>query len=498
MDWLPNSQNSISDEEKRFLEGLAQADPTSPALLRLAQEHLLQKHPDLAVQIARPVAEAHPYFMDATLVLARALAEEGRAGEAEQALNRPTADMNRLAEWLRYAAEVWERIGNTEKSKCALSAAHALQAEPDAEYPSEVSAGEAVPTITLARLYMEQGYTDRAIAVCRQILNKAPDHQQAQELLAQLTGAEEDADIPQDLSVESTETPTDYSAISEQKKAQLLAEDTGEDISRPGEATDYSAVVALAEEEEILASEAAEVDFPEELDIPEEKVATDYSAVEAAGNHHDLEDLDVPEEAALTDYTAIHAMQEEEEIEEDFTLPEPEDGEVETEDLEGLDVPVESVTTDYSAVEAMDEQDDLEGLEIPEEAALTDYSAIHALDEDEEALPEPEADVEEDFSLPEPEDDLDEDFTLPEPEDEDLETMDVQEETVTTDLDKVEIAGDEQAVESLGTAEETPPEPAIDSDEEWSLPEPEDGEIGLEALESLEPPKKPLPRITTQ
>ena len=93
---------------------------------------------------------------------------------------------------------------------------------------------------------------------------------------------------------------------------------------------------------------------------------------------------------------------------------------------------------------------------------------------------------------PEPEIDSDEEWSLPEPEDgeidmEALESLEPPEETVTTDHDAIETAVDEQAVDSLGTAEETPPEPEIDSDEEWSLPEPEDGEIDMEALESLEP-----------
>lgn len=61
------------------------------------------------------------------------------------------------------------------------------EAEPDPSAPAPAGDGPALSTVTIARLYAEQGHAAEAARVCRAVLARRPDERRARALLARLS-----------------------------------------------------------------------------------------------------------------------------------------------------------------------------------------------------------------------------------------------------------------------------------------------------------------------
>ena len=186
----------LGPAEREFLKRLAAVDPTSPALLSLARHHLEDGDLEAAEKIASRIMEAHPQVLDAPLILARALASQGEAERAREILTRALAGLDDLARQLSELSEVLNQCELRDEAVRAECAAQALRMPPAVEEGPEEDwavSGQAVPTETLAELYLAQGHREEAARVYREILALDPENVRVKGLLAGLERPEEPA-----------------------------------------------------------------------------------------------------------------------------------------------------------------------------------------------------------------------------------------------------------------------------------------------------------------
>jgi len=180
---------SLHNAELKFLERLAETDPSSPALLSLSRTYLVQKQYNLAEKVARGVLDAHPDNLEAALLVAQAMIKLGQAEKAKVILKRASKRLTDLASIFKELAHLFEITGETPQALKFLKAYKALSLyESESEAPEELlfelepiaaeqAVTEAVPTETLAGLYLEQGLINKALETYEKILDLEPGNE---------------------------------------------------------------------------------------------------------------------------------------------------------------------------------------------------------------------------------------------------------------------------------------------------------------------------------
>ena len=179
-------------------EILAQNDPTSPALLSLVRFYLEQGKPEDALALAERIALAHPYLVEANILAARSLLDLNRKTEAGKVMAQAGAGLDRMAGLYGEMAGLFSRVGDEPNATLADGLFQAFsRTEPPGDYeePAE-EAREAVPTETLAALYLAQGHVDRALDIYAQLVDQDPENEQLLEKLSELRRMAAEADLP--------------------------------------------------------------------------------------------------------------------------------------------------------------------------------------------------------------------------------------------------------------------------------------------------------------
>ncbi len=198
-----NSSNkefiSLNNAELKFLERLAETDPSSPALLNLARAYITQGRLDAAVTVAKTVFDAHPDNLEAALLTAKAMIKLKQDEQAKTILKRLSSRLTDLGSIFKELAGLFEIIGETSQALKFLKAYKALSLyeseTEDAEYllfelnseaRDQGARTEPVPTETLAGLYLEQGLVDKAIEIYEKILEQDPGNERIRNKMIEL------------------------------------------------------------------------------------------------------------------------------------------------------------------------------------------------------------------------------------------------------------------------------------------------------------------------
>ena len=142
------------------------------------------------------------------MVTARSLVELDRVDHAREVLLHG-GWVQSLAERLNELSDLMFRLGDADGAQRIGDAAALLEQE--ADYQAEASlageAAEAVPTETLAFLYLSQGHEDRAVDIYRKILDADPDNEAVRIKLSSLRPGEFDYISPIAESLEMPSAP---------------------------------------------------------------------------------------------------------------------------------------------------------------------------------------------------------------------------------------------------------------------------------------------------
>lgn len=186
----------MDQQYKEALVRLGRIDPASPALIDLARAHLEDQEPEKAAGVAAGVLRAHPAHLEAACLLARAEHALGHKQEARRVLGGLTALIEKQAETFTELAWLMDEAGLAEEAAALLKASQALmgQAPPPSLPPSEAEtrsgqpapAEKSVATLTMAELYMKQGFMAEAGQVLARLLEEDPDNQDLKNRLAAL------------------------------------------------------------------------------------------------------------------------------------------------------------------------------------------------------------------------------------------------------------------------------------------------------------------------
>ncbi len=198
-------------------------NPHSRTFAPLADLHRQRGELETAAELLEEGLTHHPDFVAALVILGRTRAEQGDGGAARAAWQRVmaldpdnvvalallAADASERSAWL-VAVQLYQRLVRLdpvdEEAVAQLREARARAAEEDSEGASRSTApaSEAAPpalpteavsaaaaagnsrlaTVTLADIYVAQGYRDKAIAVLQTLLERDPDRQDILERLA--------------------------------------------------------------------------------------------------------------------------------------------------------------------------------------------------------------------------------------------------------------------------------------------------------------------------
>ncbi|MEW6266485.1 MAG: tetratricopeptide repeat protein [Thermodesulfobacteriota bacterium] len=192
MDSTRPSKAAETEAEDRFWAEMSRLDPASPALLILAERYLETSRADQALTLADRVWNAHPYFPAAALLKARALLALNRPDEARRVLSLAAPVFEDAAGQAVEMARLGAALGETALAARFEAAAEALKSGPEVESPDEdlgrPGPAEAVPTETLAALYLKQGHPDQAREIYRRLVALSPEDQRLRARLADLSG----------------------------------------------------------------------------------------------------------------------------------------------------------------------------------------------------------------------------------------------------------------------------------------------------------------------
>lgn len=180
------------------LEGARERGESARALAPLAEARRLSGRADEAIRIAEEGLSAFPDHVGIRVVLARALADAGRTGEARGAYRevldrdpgnleaqahlttaeqpkRPEANERRDA-----AAEepAETSVGGLSDQLADLADLFSARRPPD-DAPDDREQLSGIATLTLAEIYARQGLLDRAVEVCEAVLERRPDDERA-------------------------------------------------------------------------------------------------------------------------------------------------------------------------------------------------------------------------------------------------------------------------------------------------------------------------------
>jgi tetratricopeptide (TPR) repeat protein len=180
------------------LEGKLSRGESPRALAPLAEAQRLRGQTDEAVRTAQEGLAAFPEHVGIRIVLARALNDAGRGGEARRAyqevLDRDPANLEAQAyltpsdppaapEERGPGAEAAERpteapAGGLHEELADLANLFSVRRPlDDASEDRDPLSG--IATLTLAEIYARQGLFDRAVDVCEAILERSPDDERA-------------------------------------------------------------------------------------------------------------------------------------------------------------------------------------------------------------------------------------------------------------------------------------------------------------------------------
>ncbi len=201
------------------------ADPSSRTFLPLAELYRLETRPEDARLLLEAGLARHPEFVSAQVVLAQVLLDLGDEARAQEVLARVVArdPENLVALRLLASAAVnredWAgvvehleqivRLEPTDREAVArlLSARNKLSDKTLAESPAATAPREKIGTtigdvvggvftLTLADLYIRQGYTERARELLLRMAADEPDREDVRERLARLDQMEGSAGTP--------------------------------------------------------------------------------------------------------------------------------------------------------------------------------------------------------------------------------------------------------------------------------------------------------------
>ena len=193
--------------EQEFLKRLARTDPSSPALLGLSRAYLAQSDPESSARLSQEVLSAHPGHLEAALLAAQALLEQNSLEAVKEILDLTSGRLEEMALIFKELASLYETTGDTDQAARMHKAAIALISKAETggagdfgmeltEDSNPVQEG-AVPTETLAGIYLEQGSVEKALDIYNQILEANPDNISIRERIEELQ------DLPAPLSEEA-------------------------------------------------------------------------------------------------------------------------------------------------------------------------------------------------------------------------------------------------------------------------------------------------------
>jgi tetratricopeptide (TPR) repeat protein len=176
-----------------FWDELERLDPTSPILLILARGYLGRGNPRQALAVARRIQTARPNDIDAILIVAKALAEQGRNEEALVILNQSPLGPESIQRILEETGDLYAAIKEDSMAARYQEAGRIIQdLKPDIGRQEEDTAsfepGKAFVTETMATLYIKQGHLQEAAAIYRQLIEQEPDNPRYRKKLAELGG----------------------------------------------------------------------------------------------------------------------------------------------------------------------------------------------------------------------------------------------------------------------------------------------------------------------
>ncbi len=277
------------DPEKRIqsLEAWLEKDPASPAFFPLAHLLLAKERDARAEGLLRQGLEIFPAYAAARVLLGKILHSKGLFEDAVTELETAVGISPWNLEAQRLLADSYLKSGDevgaqrarsivgmfdplSEEGRTALGVAPAL-AGPAAkedrakeETPSPPGEAEAVPTLSLAELYISQGHLDKAADVYRRLLEEDPENDDLGEKLSTIetqigSGAVDAAAEIQleGLGLEGLENEFEAAAAEEEPSAQ--AEETAGEAAAELPELDEDLGADL---EELMAGEETAVEAP--------------------------------------------------------------------------------------------------------------------------------------------------------------------------------------------------------------------------------------------
>ncbi len=182
-----NSATVLKESADKY-EAMLASDPSSRAFAPLAELYRKLGRLEEALALCRDGIRKHPDYSGAQILLARILMDLKRFREAEQEL---TALIRRVANHLlahQILARLYLQIGQLQHAKTI--AARILKLQPEdatakailAKKTPATEAGAAAlhsptPTVTMARLYEEQGHLQQALEIYEKIAAAQPELQ---------------------------------------------------------------------------------------------------------------------------------------------------------------------------------------------------------------------------------------------------------------------------------------------------------------------------------
>lgn len=180
------------------LSAQLESDPMALAFVPLAQCYQALGLPHAALDAVRRGLERHPQHVAGQLLLADLLSQNGDYDEAVSAfdrvlnlnVNHESALLGLITLELRHshyerAASALERF-----SECYPSHPQYLPLQNQLlelrHMPSEPEDDFALVTVTIAELYLKQGFKEKAVQAYRALLNQDPDNQDLQQRLQSL------------------------------------------------------------------------------------------------------------------------------------------------------------------------------------------------------------------------------------------------------------------------------------------------------------------------
>jgi predicted Zn-dependent protease len=209
----------VTPETIRLLEEWWAGDKSPGVFVRLAEAYLAVGRAGDALDLCREGLAIHPRSIDGRHLLARALISQGDTAAAEKTLLEAVGDLVEKAEVLGTLARLYDQDGQTEKARLSAAAYLALNpddeeiqgilaepVEPDRPEPAIPAPRAPAPTATLAELYFQQGHLDQAKEMYRRLLAAEPDNETYRFRLVELELGQ---------TVPGTEAPPEIEALSQ-------------------------------------------------------------------------------------------------------------------------------------------------------------------------------------------------------------------------------------------------------------------------------------------